>query len=183
MAQMQGEPEIAVAQAGGDAEVAADLRNRSADRAAADLRFELVQRWQRVGVGGFGQVGAADRGAAGRGRFGEGALGLRPGLVRRGVPGLEPHQVAAARGAGEQHAFQRHGPQQAAGEAGLDRLEAGGAEELRDGREAAGDGAVFQGFCEVEAVADQDVHDGEHVVDARRDGLAGPDLWGFGEGR
>ena len=68
-------------------------------------------------------------------------------------------------------------------EAGADRRDAGGAEELGDGREAAGDGAVLEGFRQVAAVADEDVEDDEEVGDVLRHGLAGPVLWGTGWGR
>ena len=53
----------------------------------------------------------------------------------------------AARGAAQQHALQRDRPHQAAVDVGEDGVDRDGAEELRDGGEAARDGALFEGLA------------------------------------
>ena len=58
----------------------------------------------------------------------------------------------------------------------------GGAEELRDGGEAAPDGAMFDGVGEVAAVFGEDAGDGEDFRDALGHGLAGPVRLGIGRG-
>ena len=85
---------------------------------------------------------------------------------------LEDDEIAASPGTVEQHALQRLDAQQAAGQAGADDWQAGGAEELGDGGEAERDGAAFQGQGEMTAIDEQDVEDGEDVGDLRRHGPA-----------
>jgi len=92
------------------------------------------------------------------------------------------HQVAAARGALQQHAMQRDGAHDAALEVRQDARDGGGAEELRDGGEAAPDGAMFDGGGEVAAVFGEDAGDGEDFRDALGHGLAGPIRLGIGRG-
>ena len=138
-----------------------------------------------VGVRGRVAVRAPDRGRAGR-RRGPRALCRRLGRGRPALgwtAGLEEDEVPAARGAGQQHPFQCHAAQQAAGEPGADRRQAGGAEELGDVAEPAGGGAAVERFRQVEGVADEDVEDVEEVGDVLRQRLGGPGLSGAGAGR
>ena len=168
---------------GAIAEVAADVGERVADRAAADVRPKLRQGGE-VGRDRAVRPGrAVDR--PGRGWRGGLLRRLRAGRLRRAVvrvAGLVEHQVAAPGGAGEQHLFQRHGAQQAAGEPGLDGGQARGAEELRDGGEAAPGCSAFEGVREVAAVAEQDADDDEEVGDVGGTGLAGRSCGGTGWG-
>ena len=133
----------------------------------------------RVGrlAGSGASSGSGRRSGAGRGGCGSawGAGGAAGAVAARAPPaGLQEDEIAAARGTGEQHAFQRHGAQDAAGEAGEDRRDAGGAEELRDDGEAARGGAVFERCGQVAAVGEQDVEDGEDVGDVLRHGFFRP---------
>ena len=92
----------------------------------------------------------------------------------------QDHQVAAARGAPRQHALQRDGAHDAALEVRQDDRDGRGAEELRDGGEAAPEGAMLDGVGEVAAVCGEDAGDGEDFRDALGHGLAGPVRWGSG---
>ena len=147
-----------------------------ADRAAADFRLELLQG------GEFRQLGP---GGTGLWRFLPGCRlrGRRLGPALRPVAGLEDDEIAAARGARQQHVFQRHGAQDAAREAGEDGGNARGAEELRDDGEAAGGGAVLQGCREVAAVFEQDADEDEDRGDALGHGFSGAVLLGTLWGR
>ena len=78
--------------------------------------------------------------------------------------------------------MQRLDAQQAAGDAGAEDRQAGGAEELGDDGEAAGGGAAVEGEGEMAAVDEEDVQEGEDVGDMRRHG-PGPLLRGSGRGR
>ncbi len=88
--------------------------------------------------------------------------------------GLRHHQVAAPRGARQQHAFQRHRAADAAAEMGEDHRDIGGAEPLGDGGEAARGGTMLEGCDEVVAVAEQYAEDMEDLRDVGGHGLAGP---------
>ena len=81
-------------------------------------------------------------------------------------------QIPAARGACQQHAFQRHGPHDAALDMREHHRQRGGAEELRDGGEAAPDGAMLDGLREVAPVSEEDLNDVEHTLDTLRHGFA-----------
>ena len=97
--------------------------------------------------------------------------------------GLEDDQVAAPRGPRQQHAFQRHGAQDAAREASEDGGNPRRAEVLRDDGEAARGGTVFEGFRQVAAVFEQDADDDEDRGDALGHRLGGPGPFGTGRGR
>jgi hypothetical protein len=82
----------------------------------------------------------------------------------------------------QQHVLQRHGPHHAALDVRQHARQGGGAEELRDGGEAAPGGAMFDHLGEVAAVGHQDGDDGEDGRDALGHGLAGPIPGGIGSG-
>ncbi len=115
--------------------------------------------------------------------FGRRFCGMRAGGACGGLAAFAEHEVPAARGTGQQHAFQRHGAQQAARGPGADGCDADYAEELGEGGEAACDRPVFECFRQMRTVAAQDADQGEHVGDVLRDGLAAPVPWGTGWGR
>ena len=90
------------------------------------------------------------------------------------------HQVPAASGAPQQHALERDRSHEAALDVRKNDRQGGGAEELRDGGEAAPDGAVFERLGEVAAVADEDRKDREDGRDALGHGLSGGIRCGIG---
>jgi hypothetical protein len=90
--------------------------------------------------------------------------------------------VSAGGGAGEEHALQGLGAQDASVEVGEDCREVGGAEAGGDGVEVGGGGALADGVDQVAAVVEQDadgVEDDRDVVGQSRGGVI---LRGIGRG-
>ena len=81
-------------------------------------------------------------------------------------------QIAAARGACQQHAFQRDRAHDATLDMREHHRQRGGAEELRDGGEATPDGAMLEGFREMASVSEEDLNDVEHTLDTLGYGFA-----------
>ena len=136
----------------------------------------------RTGRGAGCSAGGASAGGGAAESVGAGSAGGAAGSAA--VPGTpaprQDRQVPAACGAPQQHALQRDGAHEAALDVGKDDRHRRGAEELRDGGEAAPDGAMFEGLGEVAAVFDEDGKDGEQGRDTLGHGLPGSILWGIG---
>ena len=174
-------PECAFAQAGGDAEVHADIGDGTADRAAAYVSREFFGRGQagRGRIAGVEQRGVGPPWAERRGARGWCRLG------RRAVVGLAFHarrpgeaQVAAPGGSGEEVLLQG----ERAEEAALDAVQDGGG---MVGAEDGGGGGEFRGGCaggggcgEVAGVGDDCGEDGENSPDAPWDGAGVRVGWG-----
>ena len=154
-------PEGAGAEAGDDGEIEADIEDGAADRATAHLALEVLQGGHEefgiVPAGGEGWPGCALAGGRGHGcrLLGFGGCWGGLGFWRAGAA-VDEVDVAAGGGAGEQHALQGGGAQEAAVQVGEDGGEVGGAEACGDGVEVGGGGAVADGVDEVAAVAEQD---------------------------
>lgn len=116
----------------------------------------------------------------GRGR----GLGVRWGGLgfRRAGGALDEVDVLASGGAGEEHALQRGGTQDASVQVGEDGGEVGSAEARGDGVEVRGGGAVADGVDEVAAIAEQDASGVEDDCDVVGEGGGGVLLWGIGRG-
>ena len=110
-------------------------------------------RGARLRVGGGAAAGCGLRRLPGRVRF------------RRAGAALDEVDVVAGGGAGEQHALQGGGAQDASVEVGEDGGEVGGAEAGGDGVEVGGGGALADGVDEVAAVAEQGAGDVEEDRD------------------
>ena len=135
-----------------DAEVATDIGEDGADRAAADLGRDFCWRGQTDDAW-FGRAGAGVhvRGGA-RLAAGRGAHGGRRGLPR-GRALVQP-------------GFERGGAEQAAGDARDDFPDVDGAEVPRDVGEVGGGGALLQRDGELPAVVDQRPDEAEEAPGA-----------------
>ena len=153
---------------------------------APTLRYDAPQgRWQRVVEGIFDfqrQLIARPTCTAGAVEAVSAALDSRPDLVL--VHRLDAMGVLMrlSRGTPQQQALQRDRPHQAAVDVGKDGVERDRAEELRDGGEAARDGALFEGLDEMAGIGGEDGDDGEDFRDAFGRGFPGPILCGSGWG-
>ena len=177
-------PECPIEMAGRDAEVAADIGDDGADRAATHLGGDFLFRGQACEARVLGVVGG---------------LGFGLGVRRCDLPsGARPayggqadgrwREVPAAGGALAEPGFQRRGAAQATGDAGEDDGEVGGAEGSGEQGEAWGGGALLHRAGELLAVVDQFADEAEDAAEAAGHGRAGPRRigvrgWGGGLGR
>ena len=149
-------PHRAVAHVSGNAEVHADIGDGTADRTAAHLGFEFLQRGdgEMHGVVGIDARGAGglDLGPGGRAEF----------HVQRcdvvgfgGAGGLRRLDIPALRGAGEQIPFQHHRAENAALHMRENAADVVGAEAVGKARKMPVFGAIGEGAVEVFAVAQQ----------------------------
>ena len=156
-------PERAVAVAGRDAEVAADIDDDRADRTATHFGGDFLLGGEAGGLGGGGRLGVGRRDLA---------WGAR--LMRGGHAGGRWRQVPAACGALAEPGFQGRGAAQAGGNAGEDDRDIGGAEGSGEEGEAGGGGALLDGGGELFAVVDQPAEDAEDATDAGGHDGGGP---------
>jgi hypothetical protein len=163
-------PECAFTQAGGDAEVHADIGDGATDRAAPHLGREFFGRGQ-AGRGRIEQRGVGAAWVEGRGA----RAWCRPG--RRTMVGLQGDarrpgeaQVAAPGGTGEEVFLQGERAEEAALHAVQDGGEMVCAEDSGGGGEFRGGCAGGGGRGEVAGVGDEGGEDGENSPDAPRDG-------------
>jgi len=133
-----------------DAEVATDIGDDSADRAAADLGRD---------VRGCGQTGETWVGCGGAAVHGPGRARLAAGW---GAVGGRCDRLAGE--AGGEPGFERGGTMQAAGDARDDFPDVEGAEVPRDVGEVGGGGALLQRGGELFAVVDQRADEAEEAV-------------------
>ncbi len=155
-------PERPIEAAGRDAEIAADIDDDGADRAATHLLGDLFLG----GEAGEARVGGLD-------------------VPRRGLPCGARHayggqadgrnrEVPAALGAFAELGFQHRGPAQATGDAGEDDGDIGGAERSDEEGEAWGAGALLDRGGELLAVVDQLANEVEDAAEAAGHVGAGP---------
>ena len=159
-------PERPVAVAGSDAEVAADIDDDSADRAATHLggdSFLGGQARQTSVLGGVGRQGVGWRDLP------WGAWPVECGWAERGWC-----QVPAACGAPAKPGFQGRGAEQARGDAGEDDREIGGGEGSGEKGTAWGADTLLNCGGELLAVIDQFAQDAEDATDAGRHARVGP---------
>ena len=143
----------------------------------------LPGRWHGPGVRLVVPPAALPAGGGAYGGLCRGRFRWRGGgfLGGPGTPApRQRHEVPAASGAPQQHTLQRDGPHEAALDVRQNDRQGGGAEELRDGGEAAPDGAVFERLGEVAAVAGEDGKHGEDGRDGFGHGPPGTILCGIG---
>ena len=162
-----------------DAEVAADVDDDGADRAAAHLGGDFCFRGEAREAGVLGGARrAGGRAARPGGRARAGCGGHADGRWR---------EVLAAGGATAERGFEGRGATQAAGDAGEDGGEVGGAEGSGEEGEAWGGGALLDRGGEVLAVVDQLADQAEDAAEGGGHGRGGPGWigvrgWGGGLG-
>ena len=176
-------PECPVELAGRDAEVAADIGDDGADRAATHLGGDFLFRGQAGEARVLGVVGGLGFG-----------LGVRrcdlPSGARPAGGGLADgrrREVLAAGGALAKPGFQSRGAAQAIGDAGEDDGEIGGAEGSGEQGEAWGGSALLNRAGELPAVVDQFADEAEDAAEGGGHGRVGPGRigvrgWGGGWG-
>ena len=181
--QVEFVPEGALATAGRNTEVEANLGDRAADGTAPDLGFQFLQGRHGevqgiVGVGFF-RFGTFRFGArcGGRAEFHLQRLDIRL-LGGRGALGRL--DIASLRGAGEQIFLQHHGAQDAALHMREDATHIVRAESDRDCRESGMVGSLGERRVEVLAVAEEDPDHAQNRGDAGGHRGAGPALLGGG---
>jgi hypothetical protein len=176
-------PEAAVAEGWDDGEIRADVGDGAADGAAAHLAVQLLH-------GGHEEFGIVPGGGAGcalarDGRRRGGLLGFGGRAWRwfwRAGAALDEVDVSAGGGAGDEHALQGRGAQDASVEVGEDRRDVGGAEAGGDGVEVGGGGALADGIDQVAAVVEQDADGLEGDRDVVGQSRGGVILRGIGRG-
>jgi hypothetical protein len=135
-----------------NAEVATDVGDDGADRAAADLGCDVLGR---------GQTGETCVGCTGASVHGSGGARLARGWgARGGCCGLLADKAAGQSG------FERGGAKQAAGNAREDFPDVDGAEVSRDVGKVGGGGALLQRAGELPAVVDQRADEAEETPGA-----------------
>ncbi len=169
-------PECPVALAGQEADVAADVDDDGADRAATDFggdfRFggEACEARVLGGVGGLGfRLGVRRRG-----------LALGPRCAGGGRTDGVWRKVLAAFGAEAQFGLEGRGETQAVGDAGEDEREVGGAEASGEAGEVWGGGALLDRDGDLFAEVDESAEDAEYAADCGGRGWGGPRWIGVG---
>jgi len=136
-----------------DAKIEADIDKNGADRAAAVLRGDLLERGRAARI--------QDRWAWLSG-------GVR--LAWRGRAELSRLDVATSSGAVLEPLFERGGTEKAAGDAGENQGDVfaaeDGGEEAEEGEEVRDGGVLVEGFGEILAVGDERADDAEDLADA-----------------
>ena len=176
-------PEGAVAEAWDDGEIRADVGDGAADGAVAHLTIQVLRGGhEEFGiVPGGGAGGALARGGRRRGGLlGFGGWGWL--WCWRAGAAVDEVDVSAGGGAGEEHALQGLGAQDASVEVGEDGGQVGGAETRRDGVEVGGGGALTDGVDQVAGVVEQDADGVEDDPDVVGQSGGGVILRGIGRG-
>jgi hypothetical protein len=173
-------PEGSIEQAGRDAEIMADVDDDGADRAATDFGSDFLFGGEARGARVLGVVGGLGFRLGVRWRDLPGGAGRAGGGYAEGCWG----EVLAAVGAAAKRGFQGRGSAQAAGDAGENHGEVGGAEGCG---EAWGGGALLDCAGEMLAEVDEFADEAEDAVEAAGYGWDGPGRigvcdWGGGLG-